>query len=339
MRVVKHLPIAVEVNHVPHILKNDTLLLRKEEDNVVIFFQEMQDTIFCFWDGIDKDTFSWQQRTIQYTNIKGGNYEFHFGKDKYNLEHILYVNAHYSIAEHPFFIPSVIFSLLAIFGAIIYLWLMYNFRQKLKVQGLRNQIASDLHDEVGSSLSSIAVFSKVLRKNLIKNAPDALPILDKIVTTARDTIMNLRDTVWAINPDNDSFERLIEKMRSFAHEMLINEDILLTYHNELEKEHERYKTLNISMEQRRNVYLMFKECINNIVKHAEAKSVSILITNHIEGFEIAISDDGKGFDLTQHQEGNGIKNLEHRAKECFITLNIQSAKTKGTQINMIVPEL
>jgi anti-sigma regulatory factor (Ser/Thr protein kinase) len=317
-----------------------SIFLKAQEDNAIFFVNacNVNDSIAFQWVGIDVKPVLCRTSMLRYTNIKGGNYTFLLGKIKNNefsSTIALPITVKYTIPEYPLFVPSLVFSLLLILGSIAYLWMMYNFRQRMKVQGLRNQIAADLHDEVGSTLSSIAVLSKVLRKNLMVKDPSSLPVLDKILSSSRETILNLRDTVWAINPDNDSFEKLLEKMRSFAYEMLVNEGVGLTYENTLKEGN----SLTISMEQRRNVYLMFKECVHNILKHSAATAAKISISSHEEGFVIEINDNGKGFDSTQESEGNGMKILQRRAKECFIQLDIESEAQKGTFIKMIVPEL
>ncbi len=300
-----------------------------------------KDSIYFQWLGIDKFPVFLKNRELRYTNIKGGNYQFMLIKNQFGKSDMLVklpIVVGFTIVEEPFFIPSLVISLLIIFASIVYLWLSYNFRQKAKMQGLRNQIASDLHDEVGSTLSSIAVLSKVLRRNIGTKAPESLPILDKILMTSKETIINLRDTVWAINPENDSFEKLMGKMRVYANEMILGEEMTLVYYNVFE-ENDSKKVPFISMEQRRNVYMMFKECIHNIVKHSKATAVEIHISMEKDKIRIFISDNGIGFDTHFEKDGNGLDNLKRRAKDCFIDLSIESKLGNGTTIVMLIPEL
>ena len=325
-------------------IKNlQSLFLAANEDDITFFISnyKRKDSLYFQCGGIDKSPLPLRNNNIRYTNIRGGDYSFvlaQLNDGKLDTLSMLPIRVASTIVEEALFYPSLIFSLLLIFASIIYLWLSYNFRQKIKIQGLRNQIASDLHDEVGSTLSSIAVLSKVLRRNIATKTPESLPVLDKILLTSRETIINLRDTVWAINPANDSFEKLMSKMRSYANEMILGEEIQLNYHNVFESE-KSHKVLNISMEQRRNIYLMFKECVHNIVKHAKATAVDIDITMQGDLIRIFIKDNGQGFDLQSEKEGNGLENLKRRAKECFIDLDIQSAPQNGTIVTMLVPEL
>jgi signal transduction histidine kinase len=335
---------SVYVNDTLNSIQPKTLTFGAAADDIVFFssaWRSSSDSLYFFWDGVDADTVLWRGNTLRYTNIKGGHYLVSFFQkeaDTMRLCQTIATEVKYKIVEQPLFYPSLAFSLLLIFAGIIYLWLSYNFRQRMKVQNLRNRIAADLHDEVGSTLSSIAVLGKVLRRDISAKAAESLPVLDKILMTSKETIMSLRDTVWAINPDNDSFEKLMAKMRSYAREMILGEEIKLNYRNIFE-DNKKHKTLNISMEQRRNVYLMFKECIHNIVKHSKATEVDIAIALEGDLIRIDIKDNGQGFDLAAAKDGNGLENLKRRAKDCFIELDIKSEQQKGTAITMLIPEL
>ncbi len=337
---------SIYVNGKSKNLQSNTLSLDAAKDTTVLFFTHpctTQDLIAFAWEGVDNNPVLCQNGVLHYTHLKGGEYNFSIGRivnGKFNKEYTFPIHVDYTLTEEPLFLPSVFFALLLLFVGIIYFWISYSFRQRMNVQNLRNQIASDLHDEVGSTLSSIAVLSKVLRRNLIDKMPELIPILDKILESSKDTIINLRDTVWTINPANDSVEQMMLKMRSFAYEMLIGEEIALHYYNEFDEKPKLYHHIQISMEQRRNTYLMFKECVHNIVKHAHATEAKISISRHDDGVFFHIQDNGKGFDaIPTSTNGNGLNNLRQRAKECFITFHIASVAQQGTSITMLVPEL
>jgi two-component sensor histidine kinase len=297
------------------------------------------DSIVYQLDGLDKEPIATCDPIIRYTNLKGGNYTFMtWNKKDSTLSHPTHLNINIDSAlmETWWFGPSIAFYLLLMASAIIYFWLLYNFRQKMRVQNIRNQIAGDLHDEVGSTLSSIAIFTKALRRDFAEKEPDALPILDKILASSQETITNLRDTVWAIHPDNDDMDKLLEKMRAFAYQVLTAQDIMVEYTSNYNPK----KPLRISMEQRRNVYLMFKEAVNNILKHSDASKTFIDIKQEKNGIRLTIKDNGKGFDqLRGGNDGNGLKNFNKRAKESFIEFNLKTKVSEGTEIEMFVPEI
>ena len=335
---------SITANGVLKIKTPKSIFLEDQEDDISFYINNCKsiDSIVFLWEGIDKRPVFWHNNEIRYTGIKGGKYTFFLMQKKLgklDTLSILPISVKATITEGYLFFPSLIFAIISFLVAIIYLWLSYNTRQRKNVEYLRNQIAGDLHDEVGSTLSSIAILSKVLRRNLQEKIPESLPVLDKILTSSKETIINLRDAVWTINPANDSFEKLMAKMHSFAHEMLVGEDIELQYRSIFEQKPKLCKGLKISMEQRRHVYLMFKECVHNIVKHSDATEVKIDVDLKPDGVLFCLKDNGKGFDMVQTTEGNGLMNLRRRAADCFIDLEIKSAPKQGTIIKMLIPEL
>ncbi len=222
---------------------------------------------------------------------------------------------------------SIVIYFMILIGVGIYLLFLYDFRQKLRLQGVRNQIAADLHDEVGSNLNSIAIFVEVLRK---KATPDILPILDKIIDNSKESITLMQDTIWTINPKNDSVEKLFERMRSFAYQILASSDVALDFEIKAD-----LKKVNFTMEQRKNIYLIFKEAINNIVKHAYASKAGVIINKTDDKLQITIEDNGKGFDINSDFGGNGLHNFKTRAEEAEIEFNISSKIGLGTKIEVV----
>jgi two-component sensor histidine kinase len=275
----------------------------------------------------------WEQSvypTASFRDLDGGKFSFKIKPSGGNASEIFEMKI---IKAPPFyqkwwFWPVVIFYGLAIIGVAFYLFFLYDFRQKLKMQHVRNQIAADLHDEVGSNLNSIAIFAELLRKN----SPESnLNILDKITENSKESVTLMQDTVWMINPKNDSTEKLFDRMKSFASQILASKNISLQFDQPVE-----LKKINFSMEQRKNCYLIFKEAINNIVKHAEATKVEVKISVKNEEVDILIEDNGKGFDLTEIHEGNGLQNFKERAEEAEFELNIDSVLEKGTKIGLVM---
>ncbi len=203
----------------------------------------------------------------------------------------------------------------------------YRIRQTLNVQQLRNKIALDLHDEVGSSLSSIKIFSELARSN----PKEFTPTLDRIIDYSQETIESIADIVWAINPDNDSFEKIIVRMRSFARELLEAKNIRFEFNinNSLEE-------LKLSMDERKNLYLIFKEAVNNMIKHSEANHAIFSISNANNELKVLIRDNGKGFDINQQTQGNGLNNMKKRAFEIGADYFIESGQGKGTSIQLLI---
>ena len=315
------------------------LQLSALDDDLVIQFHSLPNTQYqYFLENYDKSWGITPYPIVRYTNLAGGDYILRVRTLQNNkLSSILSfpIVAERSLTEEWWFLPSVIFYSLLLLGAGIYFFLLYNFREKLKVETIRQKIASDLHDEVGATLSSISIATRVVQKKLGSRANGLSPILEQIKTDSEETIQTIRDTVWAINPENDSVDLLFEKMRSFALQMLTIQNIALDFKNE----YHHAKSLKMSMEQRRNVYMMYKEAINNIAKHAQATKVNVLISKANEGFKLEILDNGKGFDCKEIHKGNGLKNFQKRANESFMEFKMKSEIGKGTELEMVVFEV
>ncbi len=320
------------------ITANNVLKLDALDDDLIIEWKPCNCAYRYRLEGVDQDTVMWNYPVARYTNLEGGDYTFWVQSQQngvWSKPVKLIFQVEESLTETSWFWPVVAIYVLLLVGAAIYFFLLYNFRQKLKVEHLRNRIASDLHDEVGATLSSIAIAARVVEKRLDKQSPDLQLILDQIKSDSNNTIQTIRDTVWTLNPHNDSLPQLVEKMRSFAAQILTAKDVALQFENHLEET----SSAKISMEQRQNVYLIFKEAINNIAKHAEATKVNVELEAKNGELRMRITDNGKGFDSTQTHEGNGLKNFKKRAEASFIEFKMSSEIGKGTQITLIVPEM
>jgi signal transduction histidine kinase len=275
---------------------------------------------------------------VKYNNLEGGDYEITIQTFKNNAiadSLKIPIKVQQTLFEESWFMPTALFYLALLGIAGVYFFLLYNFRQKLKIQNIRNRIAADLHDEVGATLSSIVISTKLIEKRLSIDPTTIQPILDTIKNNSKETIQSIRDTVWALNPDNDSIEQLIEKMKAFGYQILTAKDIAFGFANHINLD----KVPKITMEQRRNVYLIFKEAINNIAKHSEATTVLVSLSAQKEGIELVISDNGKGFDTTESHAGNGLKNYQTRAAQNLLLFTLKSEIDKGTQIRVVIPEI
>ena len=203
-----------------------------------------------------------------------------------------------------------------------------NFRiaNKLKLQNIRNRIASDLHDDVGSTLNSISVYSEVAKQK----SPAVVDELEQIGDASRKIIEVMSDIVWTINPKNDTFENIISRMGTLAYNLLKAKNIEHTFQAD-----ENLNELKLSLESRRNFYLIFKEALNNLVKYSQATRASITLTNENGLIKLAIRDNGVGFDVAQTSKGNGLLNMKNRAEEMKAQLKIESEKGSGTNLELI----
>jgi len=320
---------------------NDALHLPAMAEDVIFTFREGRSRASSYQyklTGFDRQWVSSPYPVARYTNLDGKEYVLAVrsvvdGRIVSRLS--IPVSVERELTEEWWFIPSLVVYILALAGAGMYFFILYNFRQKLKVQAIRSRIAADLHDEVGATLSSIAFATNMVQRKLDGSQPDVESILSNIKADSEETIHSIRDTVWAISPDNDSPEKLFEKMRSHAFQVLTARNIDLLFDNQVQEGN----SLKINMEQRRNLYLIFKEAINNIAKHSRANRARVLITHSREGLYLHIEDDGAGFSLNGPSTGNGLRNFRARAAESLIDLEIDSSPGQGTRLKVTIPEL
>jgi two-component system, NarL family, sensor histidine kinase UhpB len=225
-------------------------------------------------------------------------------------------------------IGAAILALLAL-GAIVLLVNRNRLRQRMKELELRNRIAADLHDEVGSSLSSIHMLSQMATKSANDNAHK--DILARMSSNARETMERMGDIVWMIKPGETEAGSLKQRMERFAYEICSSKNISASLQlDELEK-------VKLTMEQRKNIYLIFKEAVNNAVKYSGTEKIQVTASLHGKELILQIKDFGKGFDNNLVKKGNGLANMKHRAKESGGILRTGTAINTGTTIQLIVP--
>jgi signal transduction histidine kinase len=214
---------------------------------------------------------------------------------------------------------------------LLYAVFRYRLKQKLKLQDVRNRIASDLHDEIGSTLSSVFIYSEVAQNTNNENKiSESNQYLKYISSDVAKMIDALSDIVWTVNSTNDRFENIINRMRASAIELFDAKGYEL--HLDFD---ESLNALKLGMAERKNFYLFYKEAINNVVKYADGRNVSISLLLSNSNIKLSIQDDGKGFDLNRKSEGNGLNNMKKRAADLKGKFKIHSSANKGTTVQLI----
>jgi ligand-binding sensor domain-containing protein len=206
----------------------------------------------------------------------------------------------------------------------VYAAYRYRVRRLLEMERLRLRIADDLHDDVGSNLSAIAIMSRNLQRDPHLHGAAAGKV-EQIYTTAVATSEGLKDIVWFIRPDRDGLHELFLRMKETAGNLLGGTTLHVVLPDQI-------PALQISIAFRRNVFLSFKEILANIAKHARADSVEILIALRGDEFSMRVSDDGIGFDGNGEFAGNGLRSLQSRATAVGGTCQIESASGNGTVV-------
>lgn len=215
--------------------------------------------------------------------------------------------------------------LVAVTAFIIYSIYKYRLKNALRLQQVRNDIAQDLHDEIGSNLSTIAIFTDMAISKSINKKEGVTPLLNKINNYTQTSMEAMSDIVWMINSRNDKFENIIVHMREHAAELLEAKSIALYIQVD-----EKLNAIKLDMARRKNFYLIYKEALNNNVKYAECKNVWISIEQKGSSIQLKIKDDGKGFDTSNPDRGNGLINMQKRTELLKGSLTIESAPNEGT---------
>lgn len=268
-------------------------------------------------------------RFANFTNLDAGTYIFvATGANNNGVWNTEGVRLRITI-KPPFWQTWWFIGLMGALGVAI-LAIIYNVRvaHLLRIERLRVRIASDLHDDVGSSLSAIALMTDMVSRKLPPDSPERERLASATAAT-RATADALRDIVWLINPAHEKLEDMLLRMKDAASKLLAN------IHHTFESD-EQGLTDTLDMELRRNIILIYKEILNNITKHAHATNVEITVRNSGGQFVLRVRDNGKGFDEATVKRGNGLNNLRNRAAKIGGVLAIDTSPGRGTSVELSV---
>lgn len=194
------------------------------------------------------------------------------------------------------------------------------------------QISRDLHDEIGSSLSGINMLSQLAQQQIEQNdTKEANQLLSKINIYTSEVIEKVSDMAWLLRPNKESIIILLERLKTHNATTARLKNIKLHFDNFLQQPGKELSILD-----RKAIYLISKEAINNAVKYADCENIYYSVRLTRETLTLSIMDDGKGFNLNQSAQGNGLENMQARAKEIGAALSIQSIPTKGTTIELVL---
>ncbi|HET8674932.1 MAG TPA: triple tyrosine motif-containing protein, partial [Blastocatellia bacterium] len=285
-------------------------------------------------DGADTD---WSelvdQRTVNFANLASGSYRFL----------VRAVNADGAMSEQPASFAFTIlpplwqrwwFLTLAAVAVALAVYSVYRYRvaRLIEVERIRTRIAADLHDDIGSNLTKIGILSEVVHQQMNGAEKTLADPISTIARISRESVTSMSDIVWAINPRMDSLGDLVSHMREFAGEIFANRDIEFEFRAPSSDIY-----LKLGADVRRTVYLIFKEAVNNIVRHSDCSKADIEL--RLEGTQLVliVADDGRGFERRKESGGNGLNSMERRASHAGGSVEIVSGKAAGTKITLRLP--
>jgi ligand-binding sensor domain-containing protein len=270
---------------------------------------------------------------VSYSNLSPGEYVFRVrarnlnGTDSKEEASIRFV------VLRPFYLQWwFLLSVCLVFLIGTFLIVRYIQNQNQKIATVRTKIARDLHDDIGSALGSISFFSETAIRTIHEqDQTNTKSILEKIGHTSREMIGNMHDIVWAVNSHNDGVQNMIDRMKTYAADMVASSDVQLYFEG-----HGDWSNSKISMTERKNIFLVFKEAIYNSHKYSGCKAIHIRLDKPVNSrMHFIIEDDGNGFDLEQKlTTGNGLRNIRVRLDEIGARHSLQTAEGKGTRLEI-----
>ncbi len=280
------------------------------------------------------------QRSITYARLSSGTYRF--------LVRAVTVDG--TTSAHPAFVSFTILrpiwqrwwflSLAGLFVVgVAYVIHKYRVNRLLELERVRTRIATDLHDDIGASLSRMAILSEVVKLQSDGHNERSTRMLTDISDSARSLVDSMSDIVWSIDPCRDDLHSVILRVRQFAADVLEAQGINWTLQAGPELDQVKLKP-----EQRRHLFLIFKEALTNIARHAGSTNVVLRLTIAGRQLRAEISDDGNGFVPASTSEpgtngrgGHGVENMQGRARQLGGGLEINSTPGAGTCLRLTMP--
>jgi len=322
------------------ILQLDKITLNHNQNSITVeyaalsFLQKDKMVYYTKMEGIDDDWTRVDRYPVaNFTLLPPGNYTFKVrceNADGIQSRHITSLKIY---IRPPFWQQGwfIMICILAV-AALIYLAHRVRVRQLMQMEKVRGRIARDLHDDMGSTLSTINILSEMARMKVNKDTAKTSEYISKISDNSNRMMEAMDDIVWSINPMNDSMQRITARMREFATGVLEAKDIEVAFRVD-----EKVKDLRLGMESRRDFFLIFKEAVNNIAKYSQCRHASIEVSVEGSRLIMLIKDDGIGFNVENADSGNGLINMQKRAQSIKGQLNIESIPGLGTKVRLDAP--
>lgn len=228
----------------------------------------------------------------------------------------------------------VMIGFVVLFAGVLFVQL--RTRRRMQLEEVRTRLSRDLHDDIGSTLSSINILTSLARRKAeAGDVEGAAASLTGISERSQRLQRNMSDIVWSVDPDRDSLAELLVRMREFGASVLEPKEI--TYHFDAQGDHSTALPPMVKS----NLYLIFKEALNNAAKHAQATSVNVAISYRHNRLNMIIADNGKGLQdasgSSAARGGNGLRNMRKRAEEMKAELRIAGSPDQGTTIDLSIP--
>lgn len=285
-------------------------------------------------EGIDKDWVkAGPDQQAVYSYLPGGTYTFRVKCISRNGMTSSPVTSFTIRITPPFWRAWWFYALLLLLaGGIVYFIDRIRIRRIRDMEKVRLRIARDLHDDMGSTLSTINILSAMAKTKMPTDPQKTGEYISKISDNSQRMMEAMDDIVWSIKPANDSMVKITARMREFATGILEPKDMELAFVVD-----DKVKDVKMDMEARRDFFLIFKEAVNNVAKYSSCTRCTIHIACHQKRLILEVQDNGIGFDVNNADNGNGLSNLQKRAEALKARVQVQSAPGKGTRVILNMP--
>jgi two-component sensor histidine kinase len=284
-------------------------------------------------EGVDRD---WSapsdQRSVVLARLPGGTYRFRVraiandGTVGTNAAEV-----RFAVLPPLWRRPGVLLLLAFGVGALAYVLHRNRLRSALAVERVRMRVATDLHDDIGADLSEIAILSELAGR---RDESQREPLLQEIGSSARRLVDTLSDIVWSTDPSKDDLASIIQRIRHFASNALESQGVEWSL-----EVPEGLGTVTLDPERRRQIFLVLKEAVTNVARHAGCAHARLRILLGTDAISIIVEDDGKGFDVSSEASalGNGLRSMRARALALGAEFRLESRPAGGTRILLRVP--
>ncbi len=329
-------------NYVPvdSLLQLPEIRLQHDQNSFSIYFSSLsymqRDKLTYYYkmEGIDKNWIKADRRYYEnYSLLPPGKYTFKVYCE--NLEGMRSLNTtEIHIYIKPPFWRTWWFRCSVLFLIALIVYDIHNAKIKrlLAVEKLRYRVARDLHDDMGSTLSTINILSAMAKTKMHSDPVKTTEYLGKITDNSQRMMEAMDDIVWSIKPSNDNMQKIAARMREFATSVLEAKEIDLDFTAD-----ENVYDVKLNMEVRRDFFLVFKEALNNAAKYSKATLVSVHVSIQNKKLVLLVKDNGIGYDVAAADSGNGLGNMRKRADSMNGILQVESIPGKGSQVKLSVP--
>ncbi len=273
-------------------------------------------------------------RSVNFANLAPGNYEFLVQTVSLNgATGSAPAQVSFRILPPVYLRPWFLTLIFIVFAATTYSLYRYRLNKLLEIERTRTRIATDLHDDIGSDLSKISLLSEIVKMQLANDSMENNRLLTTIAEVSRRSVDSMRDIVWAINPKRDSLLEITRKMRELAEEIFVEKGVQVRFEAPVDGLQNK-----ISLDVRREIYLIFKEAINNAARHSDCGRIEISLRLERRRIFLDVTDDGCGFENDREFTGNGLSNMKSRAEKVKGKFEVASIVGRGTTIKVCLPQ-